>query len=122
MRFAEEDRLIGMEVCDPNSAILTVTEKGFGKRTDVDKYRLQKRSGLGTLNLRITEKNGPVVGILQVDDDDEVMIVTQEGKAIRMPVKGISKIGRATQGVRLIDITAKDRVMSLARLLPKEMA
>ncbi len=120
IKFESGDSLVGMEVCDPNSAILTVTEKGYGKRTDVSKYRLQKRAGYGTLNLRIMDKNGPVVGILQVADDDEVMLVTQAGKAIRMPADNISKIGRATQGVRLIDVTAKDKVVSVARLGEKE--
>jgi DNA gyrase subunit A len=118
--LGKDDRLVGMEVCDPNSAILTVTEKGYGKRTDVSKYRLQKRAGSGTINLRIADKNGPVIGILQVSEDDEVMVVTQEGKAIRMPTKGISKIGRATQGVRLIDIADGDRVVSVARLGEKD--
>ena len=109
-----------MEVCDPNSTILTVTEKGYGKRTEVNKYRLQKRAGQGTINLRIAEKNGPVKGILQVSNEDEVMVITQAGKAIRMPVKGISKIGRATQGVRLIDIAKGDQVVSIARLGEKD--
>jgi DNA gyrase subunit A len=120
IKFGTGDRLVGMEVCDNNSAILTVTEKGHGKRTDVEKYRLQKRAGMGTINVRITEKNGRVVGILQVAEDDEVMVVTQEGKAIRMPVKGISKIGRVTQGVRVIDIARGDRVVSIAKLGEKD--
>ncbi len=120
IRFGKGDLLVGMEVCDPNSTILTVTEKGYGKRTEVNKYRLQKRAGQGTINLRIAEKNGPVKGILQVSDEDEVMVITQAGKAIRMPVKGISKIGRATQGVRLIDIAKGDQVVSIARLGEKD--
>jgi DNA gyrase subunit A len=106
-----------MEVCDNNSTMLTVTEMGHGKRTEVEKYRLQRRAGLGTINIRITDKKGLVVGILQAAEDDEVMIITQEGKVIRMPVAGISKIGRATQGVKVIDIAGGDRVVSIARLV-----
>ena len=117
IKFGKGDRLVGMEVCDNNSTMLTVTEMGHGKRTEVEKYRLQRRAGLGTINIRITDKKGPVVGILQVAEDDEVMIITQEGKVIRMPVAGISKIGRATQGVKVIDIAGGDRVVSIARLV-----
>jgi DNA gyrase subunit A len=120
IKFGKGDRLVGMEVCDNSSTMLTVTEKGHGKRTEVEKYRLQKRAGLGTINIRITGKNGPVIGILQVSEEDEVMVITQEGKAIRMPVKGISKIGRATQGVKVIDIAGGDRVVSVARLGEKD--
>jgi DNA gyrase subunit A len=120
IKFGKGDRLVGMEVCDHSSAILTVTARGHGKRTEVEKYRLQKRAGLGTINIRITEKNGPVVGILQVAEEDEVMVITQAGKAIRMPVKGISKIGRATQGVKVINIAEGDRVVSVARLGEKD--
>jgi DNA gyrase subunit A len=120
IKFESGDSLVAMQVCDPNSTILTVTEKGYGKRTEVSKYRLQKRAGMGTINIRATEKVGPVVGILQIADDDEAMIVTQEGKAIRMPVEGIRKIGRATQGVRLIDMAVRDRVVSVARLVSEK--
>ena len=120
IRFGKGDHRLRLAACDPNSTILTVTEKGYGKRTEVNKYRLQKRAGQGTINLRIAEKNGPVKGILQVSDEDEVMVITQAGKAIRMPVKGISKIGRATQGVRLIDIAKGDQVVSIARLGEKD--
>ena len=120
IKFSAGDKLIGMEVSDPNATVLTVTVKGYGKRSDVSKYRLQKRAGYGTINLRITDKNGPVVGVLQVTNEDEVMVITQAGKAIRMPANGISKIGRATQGVRLINMSAGDRVVSVARLGEKE--
>ncbi len=120
IKFASGDSLVGMEVADQDSDILTVTERGYGKRTGVAKYRLQKRAGHGTLNLRITAKNGKVVAILQVRDEDEVMAITQEGKAIRVPAGGISRRGRATQGVRLIDMSSGDKVVSVARLEEKE--
>jgi DNA gyrase subunit A len=116
IRFKPGDRLVGMEVVDPSSEILTVTEKGYGKRTEVEAYRLQGRGGQGTLNLRITEKNGKVVGILQVKEEADVMVVTQNGKTVRTPVKGISRIGRATQGVIVIKMESGDQVAGIAGL------
>jgi DNA gyrase subunit A len=106
-----------MEVVDPQSEILTVSEKGYGKRTEVGEYRLQGRGGQGTKNLEVTEKTGPVVGVLQVREQDEVMVVTQDGKTIRTSVKGIRLIGRATQGVIVIKPEPGDQVASIARLV-----
>jgi DNA gyrase subunit A len=117
IRFKTGDRVVGMEVVDPSSEILTVTEKGLGKRTEIEAYRLQGRGGQGTINLKVTEKNGPVVGILQVKEEDDVMVVTQDGKTVRTPVKGISRIGRATQGVIVIKPEPGDQVAGIARLL-----
>lgn len=116
----ESDDVIGMEIPRVGAAILTVSEHGYGKRTDETAYRTQTRGGRGTINLKITAKNGPVTGVMQVVDDDEIMLVTQEGKIIRMPVKGISKIGRATQGVKLMGISESDSVISIAKLGEKE--
>jgi DNA gyrase subunit A len=107
-----------MEIVDPQSEILTVTEKGYGKRTEVKEYRLQGRGGQGTINLKVTEKNGPVVGVLQVREEDEVMVVTKDGKTVRTTVKGINRIGRATQGVIVLRIVdSGDQVASIARLV-----
>jgi DNA gyrase subunit A len=117
VRFKAGDRVVGMEVVDPQSEILTVSEKGFGKRTEIDEYRLQGRGGQGTKNLEVTEKTGPVVGVLQVREKDEVIVVTQDGKTIRTPVKGIRRTLRATQGVIVIKPEAGDQVASIARLL-----
>jgi DNA gyrase subunit A len=118
IRFKAGDRVVGMEVVDPQSEILTVTEKGYGKRTGIEEYRLQGRGGQGTINLKVTEKNGPVVGVLQVREEDEVMVVTKDGKTIRTSVKGISRIGRATQGVIVLKIVEPgDQVASIARLV-----
>jgi DNA gyrase subunit A len=118
IRFKAGDRVVGMEVVDPQSEILTVTEKGYGKRTGIEEYRLQGRGGQGTINLKVTEKNGPVVGVLQVREEDEVMVVTKDGKTIRTAVKGISRIGRATQGVIVLKIVEPgDQVASIARLV-----
>ncbi|MHB8834517.1 MAG: DNA gyrase subunit A [Candidatus Methylomirabilia bacterium] len=118
IRFKAGDRVVGMEIVDPQSEILTVTEKGYGKRTEVKEYRLQGRGGQGTINLKVTDKNGPVVGVLQVREEDEVMVVTKDGKTIRTSVKGINRIGRATQGVIVLKIVDPgDQVASIARLL-----
>ena len=118
IRFKAGDRVVGMEVVDPQSEILTVTEKGYGKRTAIEEYRLQGRGGQGTINLKVTEKNGPVVGVLQVREEDEVMVVTKDGKTIRTAVKGINRIGRATQGVIVLKIVEPgDQVASIARLV-----
>jgi DNA gyrase subunit A len=117
IRFKEGDRVVAMEVVDPQSQMLTVSEKGFGKRTEIEEYRLQGRGGQGTKNLEVTEKTGPVVGVLQVREQDEVMVVTQDGKTIRTAVKGIRRSGRATQGVIVIKPEPGDQVASIARLV-----
>jgi len=117
IRFKPGDRVIGMEVVDPQSEILTVSEKGYGKRTEVEEYRLQGRGGQGTKNLEVTEKTGPVVGVLQVREEDDVMVVTQDGKTIRTCVKGIRRTLRDAQGVIVIKPEPGDQVASIARLL-----
>jgi DNA gyrase subunit A len=119
MNVAADDVIVGMEIPTEEGAILTVTANGFGKRTRHEEYRLQRRGGLGLLALRITDRNGPVVAILQVTEDDEVMLITDRGKIIRLPVAGISLIGRVTQGVTLIDTEPGERVVSVARLAEK---
>ncbi len=119
MTVAEDDCIVGMEILSAEGAILTVTANGYGKRTRHEEYRLQKRGGSGLLALRITDRNGPVVGIIQVTEDDEIMLITDRGKIIRLPVTGISLIGRVTQGVKLIDTEPEERVVSIARLAEK---
>ena len=94
------DEIVGAEVVTPDSVILSVTEKGNGKRTALKNYRLTARGGKGVINLRVTEKTGPVVAIRQVYDTDEYLLITGGGKIIRGRVEDISVIGRATQGVR----------------------
>ena len=115
--LAEGDCVIGMEVVSPGDIILTATEFGFGKRSRVDDYRLAKnRGGQGVINIKVTEKNGPVVGIRRVIEDDEFMLITTGGQLIRSRVQDVSIIGRATQGVRLIGVKEGDRVAALARI------
>ncbi|MBI2188640.1 MAG: DNA gyrase subunit A [Acidobacteria bacterium] len=114
------DEVVGMDVLRPGGTILSVTEQGYGKRTVVDEYRVQSRGGLGIINIQTSERNGKVIGVLQVTDDDELMLITQQGKILRMAAKDIRTIGRATQGVKLIDIEGDDRAVSIARLAEKD--
>ena len=119
MEVAPEDRVVGMEVLRPGGTILTVTERGFGKRTDPKKYPEHHRKGQGVKGLDITKRNGPIMAILQVNEDDEIMLVTDGGKILRMIAKGVSLIGRVTQGVKLMDLEAEERVVSLAKVAEK---
>jgi DNA gyrase subunit A len=114
------DEVVAMEVVRPGSTLLTVTEHGYGKRTELDEYRVQSRGGVGIINIQTTERNGRVVGMASVHDEDEFMLITQQGKILRTVARDIRTIGRATQGVRLIEIDADDRVVALARLAEKE--
>jgi DNA gyrase subunit A len=116
----EDDEVVAMEVLAPGGTILSVTEQGYGKRTELDEYRVQSRGGIGIINIQTSDRNGKVVGIIQVRDDDELMLITQQGKILRMASKDIRTIGRATQGVRLIDIEGDDRAVSIARLAEKD--
>ena len=111
-----DDRVVSMEVVDPGSTILTVTEHGYGKRSELDEYRLTARGGLGVTTCRITDKTGPVVGVMQVSAADGLMLITDGGMVIRIDVKGISMLGRNTQGVRLIDLKSGERMVGVARV------
>jgi DNA gyrase subunit A len=115
-----DDTVVAMEVLTPGGTILSVTEQGYGKRTEIDEYRIQSRGGIGIINIQTSDRNGKVVGIARVTDDDELMLITQQGKILRMASKGIRTIGRSTQGVRLIDIEGDDRAVSIARLAEKD--
>ncbi|MEP6601224.1 MAG: DNA gyrase subunit A [Nitrospirota bacterium] len=114
----EGNEVIGMETITPDStaAILTVTEYGYGKRTAVSEYRLQGRGGRGIISVKVTEKNGPAVSFHQVRDDDEIMVMTAEGKILRTKVDDVREISRNAQGVRLIDMGENDRVIGVAKL------
>ena len=121
MLFAEGDHIVGMEVLADGKTLLTITENGYGKRTSIDEYPIQNRGGKGVITIKTTERNGVVIAILLVTDEDDVMLVTSRGKIIRMPVKDISIIGRNTQGVRLIAMQPGERVASAARLAEKDV-
>jgi DNA gyrase subunit A len=116
----EGDRVVAMEVVRPGSTLLTVTEHGYGKRTELDEYRVQSRGGVGIINIQTTERNGRVVGMASVHDEDEFMLITQQGKVLRTLARDIRTIGRATQGVRLIEIDTDDRLVALARLAERD--
>jgi DNA gyrase subunit A len=116
----EGDAVVAMEVVTPGATLLSVSENGYGKRTGLDEYRVQSRGGVGIINIHTTDRNGRVVGIAYVHDDDELMLITQQGKVLRMVARDIRTIGRATQGVRLIDMEPDDRVVSVARLAERE--
>jgi DNA gyrase subunit A len=112
-----DDEVVSAELVEKSTTILTVTENGYGKRTQEDEYRVQGRGGKGVIDIKTTERNGRVVGAVQVKDEDQVMIVTNGGMLIRMKVKEISVIGRNTQGVRLISLEAEnEKVVGISRL------
>jgi len=116
MSLKKGDYVIGAVKADADYTLLTISENGYGKRTEVDQYRLQKRGGQGLINIRTTKRNGKAVAILAVTDDDEIMVITTGGMLMRCPVKKISRIGRATQGVRVIRLNEGDKVASVAKL------
>ena len=120
MRLDAGDTVVSMEILSLGADILIVAENGLGKRTAVDEYRVTSRGGKGIITMKSTDKTGRVVGVQQVTEDDQLMLVTNKGKIIRLRVKDIRVIGRNTQGVRLIDIEEGERVVSLARLAEKE--
>jgi DNA gyrase subunit A len=112
----EGDVLVAMEVVTPGATMLTVCEHGYGKRTALDEYRVQGRGGKGLINVKVTERNGRVVGIKQVTEADELMIMTTAGNLIRLPVRELAVISRNTQGVRLISLNDDDAVACVAAI------
>ena len=120
IRLAQDDQVVSMEVLRPGASVLTVSDNGMGKRTATDEYRLQGRGGRGTITMKTTERTGRVVGVQQVVDEEQLMLITDGGKIIRLRVADIRVIGRNTQGVRLIDLDSGERVVSLARLAEED--
>ena len=114
------DRVVAMETLDRYGDILTVAAKGFGKRTLVGEFRRQSRGGKGIINLKVTEKTGQVVAVKQVRSGDGMVLITHEGKLIRSGVDGVSQIGRATQGVKLMNLSGADRVVAVAKIVDRE--
>ena len=115
----DEDLVVAMEVVNEGGTLLTVTEQGFGKRTEIEEYGVQSRGGIGLINIRTSDRNGSVVGIAYVQSGDELLLITQQGKIMRMQTDDVRAIGRATQGVKLIDIEGDDKVVSIAKLSEK---
>jgi DNA gyrase subunit A len=120
MRLAQGDRIVGMEVLSHGQTLFAVTENGYGKRTSIDEYPVQKRGGKGVISIKTTERNGMVVEILLVEEDDDLMLMTDAGKVIRMQINSISIISRNTQGVTLMGMDTEERVIGAARLAEKE--
>jgi len=118
IRLEPGDYVVGMEIIAGNEEVLTVTEGGYGKRTKIDHYREQNRGGSGIINIKITEKNGPVVGIRLVEEQDELIVITYAGKSIRLSTRAIPSVGRNTQGVKLIDLDPQDKVVGLTKIEP----
>ena len=120
IRLDADDRLVGMEALRYGATMFAVTENGFGKRTSIDEYPVHKRGGKGVITIKTSQRNGLVVSVLEVKDDEDVMLVTDRGKIIRIPVRGVSVISRNTQGVKLMDLEAGERIVSAAGLAEKE--
>ena len=116
----EQDAVVSLETINKEATLLTVSARGYGKRSDVDGYRLQSRGGKGVITMRTTEKTGEVVSMRQVNDDDHLMLVTDTGRIIRLRMAELRVIGRNTQGVRLLNTGPEERVVSLALLAEKE--
>jgi DNA gyrase subunit A len=116
------DRVVSMEVFESEGDVFTVAARGYGKRTALDEYRVQSRGGLGIINLKVSDKTGEVVGVKQVVAGDELLLITQDGMIIRFPVDTVRTIGRSTQGVKLMDLEASDRLMGVAKVEEDENA
>jgi DNA gyrase subunit A len=117
LKLRGDDVVMGMVVVRPDSTLLVVSENGMGKRTDVDAYRLQKRGGTGVINLKTSEKTGQVIAIKAVREDEQLMVITKAGVVNRQRVAEISLIGRATQGVKLVNLDEGDIVVDVARVV-----
>jgi len=108
------DIVVAADIVTSEKTMLTVTENGYGKRTELDEYKSQGRAGKGIITIKTTERNGKVIGAVQVEDTNEIMIVTNIGKLIRMKVADISVIGRNTQGVRLVNVAGDEKVVDVS--------
>jgi DNA gyrase subunit A len=120
MNLASGDRIVAMEALSHGQTLFAVTENGYGKRTSIDEYPVQKRGGKGVISIKTTQRNGRVVSILLVEEENDLMLMTDIGKIIRMPIKGISVISRNTQGVKLMGLESDERIVGAARLAEKE--
>jgi DNA gyrase subunit A len=120
IQLREGDEVVAMQVAKPGGRLLTVTERGYAKQTELGEYRVTGRGGLGIKNVEITDKNGLVVNILQLQDSNELLVITEQGKILRTPGSDIRTAGRATQGVRLMDLEPGDRVVSVALVAKTE--
>jgi len=120
IRLRGDDKVVGMAVVDDTATLLTVCENGFGKRTEFAEYRSKGRGGIGVINIKTTERNGKVVGLMTVRDEDDLMMITAQGKVIRTAVSQMRAIGRNTQGVTLINCDEGDRLVAIGRVMEKD--
>ena len=120
IRLREDDEVVSLVILEPEKEILTVCENGYGKRTSLDEYRVQGRGGQGIINIKVTTRNGNVVGCRAVAQDDEFMMITEGGQVVRTRVSDTRTIGRNTQGVTLMSIPKDDRIVSVALIVPEE--
>ncbi len=116
LRLDPGDRIVGMEVLTHGQTLFVVTENGYGKRTVIDAYPVQRRGGKGVITIKTSQRNGLVVGTALVEDQDDMMLVTNRGMLIRIPIAGVTTISRNTQGVKLMDLVPEEKVVSMARL------
>lgn len=117
MNLEEGEKIIGMEILEPGTEILTVTDRGYGKRSEEAEYRTQTRGGKGILAMKLTDKTGNIVSIKPVTERDDLMIITDKGQVIRTKISGISLLGRNTQGVRLINVKADEKVVAVEKII-----
>ncbi|MBP1909079.1 DNA gyrase subunit A [Methanolobus bombayensis] len=120
MNLEEGDMVVSLDVVDDNTALLTITENGFGKRTEFDEYRTMHRGGRGVITIITSLRNGPVINVKAVHEDDDVMLTSSEGIIIRIPVKDVRIQGRNTQGVKIMNVRASDKVVGVARIKAEE--
>ncbi|MFH0933517.1 MAG: DNA gyrase subunit A [Nitrospirota bacterium] len=120
IRLLKGDEVVSAEMAEEKTAILTVTEKGQGKRSAIEDYPVQGRGGKGVISIKTTEKGGKAVGLMQVRDEDELVMITSSGKLIRTVSKDISLHGRNTQGVRLMDVEGDDKIVSIAKVVERD--
>ena len=117
MRLAKEnDYVVSMEAVNPAETLLTVTENGYGKRTNYEEYAAKHRGSQGVVTIVTSERNGPGAGVRSVSDDDELILTSADGIIIRVGIEKISVLGRNTQGVRIMNLNPGDKVVSLARI------
>lgn len=114
-----DSNVVGLEICD-STYLLTITENGFGKRTNIEEYRLVSRGGSGVMDIKVSERNGKVAGIKVVSENDDIMIITKSGSLIRTSVSNISEVGRNTQGVRIMKLEENDKVIGIAKIVSEE--
>ena len=120
IRLRKGDAVVSAEVAEERKVIITVTEKGWGKRTNIGEYPVQKRGGKGVISIKITEKGSEAVGLMQVNDEDEIVMITSSGKLIRTIAGNISLLGRNTQGVRLMNVRQEDKIVSIGKVAEKD--